>query len=275
MPVRTGSPSLFHAVMYWLLAPFAAWWVALSRYHQPSLVAGAPVSMLICQFIELTMPFSVIRPIAEGGKRIADADEPGNRVQPVMLGESVPAGKAIGGKAEFEALVGILHMAGKIFTRAGAHSIDGRDGWKVRSRQLLIVEMAVPPVHKDEGAREANAIRAADFGLYESSILATPQHRRGNFHITGQRPDKGNLCRLQWRQVTVCERRRLIRQRRAKSAIGCPPLMPAWRDRYLVRCSARFELGEDGGKVHGSGLTTDICPRKAREIALAFARRAC
>ena len=178
-------------------------------------------------------------------QRIADADKFGNRVQALMLDKTMPAGEAIGGKAEFEAFVGILHMAREKLGRAAPRvaCIGGRG--EVRSFQPLIIQMARSPVHEYESAGKSNPIRAADFRFDERGILAPSQHRCSHLYIARQRSDKSNLRRLQWRHIVVCQLCRLIGESRAQAAISSPSLVPTRRNGQCVNGRARLKLGKD------------------------------
>jgi hypothetical protein len=94
-----------------------------------------------------------------------------------------------------------LHVAGEKFRRAAARVFGCRDWRKIRALQAFVIEMAMPPVHENERAGKPDTVRTRYFRFDESRVLAAPKQRRGHLDITGERPDKSNLRRLQWRQI--------------------------------------------------------------------------
>lgn len=112
-------------------------------------------------------------------------------------------------------------------------------------------------VHEDEGAAQADAICASNLGFYKRGVLATPQDRGGYLDLTRQRPDKGNLRRLQRRQVAIGKLRRLIGEHRTQSAKGGAPLMPASRNIDAVGVGASLKLVKERCEIHAVGLSDD------------------
>jgi len=74
--------------------------------------------------------------------------------------------------------------------------------------------MALPPVHENEGAGQANAICAHYVGLDKCRVLTATQDIGLHLNIARQGADKCDLCRLERRQILRSQLRRLIGQRR-------------------------------------------------------------
>ena len=77
-----------------------------------------------------------------------------------MLGQPMPACEPIGRHPKFQPFVWILHMTREKLWWAAAHIIARWDKREVRSRDIHIIQMAVPAVHENEIACQANAICA-------------------------------------------------------------------------------------------------------------------
>ena len=87
-------------------------------------------------------------------------------------------------------------MASEKLWRAAAHNIVGWNKREIWSRDIHIIQMALPTVHENEIARQPDTICARYFGLNEGGVLAAPQDMCADLYFACQRPDKSNLGRL-------------------------------------------------------------------------------
>jgi hypothetical protein len=171
--------------------------VRLARQIPPAIFGG----WRICQHIDLPVHgahHSLFGHQAHrrGRECIANTDQLGNMVQPIMLGQPVPACETICCQPQLEPFVWILHMASEKRRRTAANRF-GRWNWRqFRSWDIRITEVALAAVHEDEIACQANAVRTCNLHLDERSVLSAPQDLCADLNIARQGPNKGNLCRL-------------------------------------------------------------------------------
>ena len=90
-------------------------------------------------------------------------------------------------------------MAREKFRRAAAYIVRGRKWREFRLRDVDIVQMALPPVHENERAGQANAICAHDVRLDECRVFTATQDISLHLDIAGQGAHKRNLCGLERR----------------------------------------------------------------------------
>ena len=106
-------------------------------------------------------------------------------------------------------------MAREKFRRAAAYIVRGRKWRKFGLCDVEIVQMALPPVHENERAGQANAICAHDVRLDECRVFTAAQDIGLHLNIAGQGADKCDLCGLERRQILRSHLCRLIGQCRA------------------------------------------------------------
>ena len=106
-------------------------------------------------------------------------------------------------------------MAREKFRRAAAYIVRGRKWREFGLGDVDIVQMALPPVHENEGAGQADAICAHDVRLDECRVFTATQDIGLHLNIAGQGADKCDLGRLKRRQIFRRHLRRLIGQCRA------------------------------------------------------------
>ena len=105
-------------------------------------------------------------------------------------------------------------MAREKLRRAAAYIVRGRKWREYGLGDVDIVQMALPTVHENERAGQANAICAHDVRLDECRVFPTTQDVGLHLNIAGQGADKCDLCGLERRQILRSQLRRLIGQRR-------------------------------------------------------------